>query len=82
MRVCQLLGVLVVYCNADVYCYECGDSILDPNLMEHLASFGIDMTTLEKTESSLEGMTNIVSWNSCCLLSAHDVQSKSCLLSY
>jgi len=50
--VCKLKAITSAY--ADVYCYECEDSVLDPTLLEHLADFGIDMNTLKKTENSLE----------------------------
>ncbi|XP_064204025.1 ubiquitin carboxyl-terminal hydrolase 5-like isoform X1 [Anguilla rostrata] len=38
---------------ADVYSYEEDDMVLDSKLPEHLAHFGIDMMTMEKTESTM-----------------------------
>ncbi|XP_050218247.1 ubiquitin carboxyl-terminal hydrolase 14 [Mercurialis annua] len=35
---------------ADVYSYPEDDSVLDPNLAQHLAFFGIDFSSLQKTE--------------------------------
>ena len=33
---------------ADVYSYDEDDMVLDPNLAEHLAHFGIDMLKMQK----------------------------------
>uniref|UniRef100_A0A667YEG3 Ubiquitin carboxyl-terminal hydrolase n=1 Tax=Myripristis murdjan TaxID=586833 RepID=A0A667YEG3_9TELE len=38
---------------ADVYSYDEDDMVLDPKLPEHLAHFGIDMMTMEKTERTM-----------------------------
>ncbi|KAG9355774.1 hypothetical protein JZ751_000615 [Albula glossodonta] len=38
---------------ADVYSYEEDDMVLDSKLPEHLAHFGIDMMTMEKTEHTM-----------------------------
>ena len=37
----------------DIYCYVCNDSKRDPELSVHLASFGINVQTLSKTEKSM-----------------------------
>ncbi|KAF6734027.1 Ubiquitin carboxyl-terminal hydrolase 5 [Oryzias melastigma] len=38
---------------ADVYSYDEDDMVLDSKLAEHLAHFGIDMMTMEKTERTM-----------------------------
>ncbi|CAB1456301.1 unnamed protein product [Pleuronectes platessa] len=38
---------------ADVYSYDEDDMVLDPKLPEHLAHFGINMMTMEKTERTM-----------------------------
>lgn len=38
---------------ADVYSYDEDDMVLDSKLAEHLSHFGIDMMTMEKTESTM-----------------------------
>jgi ubiquitin carboxyl-terminal hydrolase 5/13 len=38
---------------ADVYCYVCNDAKVDPDLATHLATFGINVQTLTKTEKSM-----------------------------
>ncbi|XP_069039154.1 ubiquitin carboxyl-terminal hydrolase 5 isoform X1 [Lepisosteus oculatus] len=38
---------------ADVYSYEEDEMVLDPKLPEHLAHWGIDMMTMEKTERTM-----------------------------
>ena len=43
----------------DIYCYVCNDSKRDPELPVHLASFGINVQGLSKTEKS---MTELVSY--------------------
>lgn len=43
----------------DIYCYICNDAKLDPDLATHLATFGINVQALTKTEKS---MTELVSW--------------------
>lgn len=37
----------------DIYCYQCNDSRLDPELATHLSSFGINVRTQKKTEKSV-----------------------------
>jgi ubiquitin carboxyl-terminal hydrolase 5/13 len=53
--------------NIDIYCYVCNDSKRDPELPVHLASFGINVETLSKTEKN---MTELV-WI-CFLLKVSD----------
>lgn len=38
---------------ADVYCYKCDDTVIDPELSGHLFSLGIDAASSRKTEKSL-----------------------------
>ncbi|KAH0934460.1 hypothetical protein HID58_011577 [Brassica napus] len=52
---------------ADVYSYPEDDSVLDPHLAQHLAHFGIDFSTMQKTEMTtaereLDQNTNF-DWN-------------------
>lgn len=37
----------------DIYCYKCNDAKQDPDLKAHLASFGINVGSLTKTEKSM-----------------------------
>lgn len=37
---------------ADVYCYDCDDMVIDPELNDHLSVLGIDPRTSRKTEKS------------------------------
>jgi ubiquitin carboxyl-terminal hydrolase 5/13 len=43
---------------ADVYCYICNDSKLDPELAGHLSTFGINVQTMTKTEKSMTELVN------------------------
>ncbi|KAL0069328.1 ubiquitin C-terminal hydrolase Ubp14 [Marasmius tenuissimus] len=47
------LGTVTAEGNADIYCYICNDSKLDPELAKHLANFGIRVETQTKTEKSM-----------------------------
>ncbi|PBK81751.1 ubiquitinyl hydrolase [Armillaria gallica] len=47
------LGTITPEGGADVYCYRCNDSKLDPELASHLATFGINIQTQTKTEKSM-----------------------------
>ncbi|KZO89749.1 ubiquitinyl hydrolase [Calocera viscosa TUFC12733] len=47
------LGTITPEGNADIFCYECGDSRLDPDLALHLANFGINVATQTKTQKTL-----------------------------
>ncbi|KAK4537420.1 hypothetical protein CDCA_CDCA12G3445 [Cyanidium caldarium] len=50
------LGTITPEGTADVHCYECDELRIDPELAAHLAVFGIDVSTQEKTEMSLVEM--------------------------
>ncbi|KAJ3052533.1 hypothetical protein HK097_006099 [Rhizophlyctis rosea] len=47
------LGTITAEGTADVFCYLCGDERLDPHLGKHLANFGINVASQQKTEKSL-----------------------------
>ncbi|KAA1476327.1 ubiquitin carboxyl-terminal hydrolase 14 [Dentipellis sp. KUC8613] len=47
------LGTITPEGNADIYCYACNDSKLDPELALHLATFGINVEIQTKTEKSM-----------------------------
>lgn len=47
------LGSLTADGSADVYCYSCNEERIDPELVAHLANFGIDIAGRVKTEKSL-----------------------------
>ncbi|KAI0770909.1 ubiquitinyl hydrolase [Trametes elegans] len=47
------LGTITPEGNADVYCYTCNDSKVDPDLARHLGTFGINVQTQTKTEKSM-----------------------------
>ncbi|KAG7441398.1 ubiquitinyl hydrolase [Guyanagaster necrorhizus] len=47
------LGTITPEGGADVYCYQCNDSKLDPELATHLSTFGINVQTQTKTEKSI-----------------------------
>ncbi|KAJ7481259.1 hypothetical protein B0H11DRAFT_2024866 [Mycena galericulata] len=53
------LGTITPEGGADIYCYQCNDSKLDPALAEHLSVFGINVKTAQKTEKSLTEMVRI-----------------------
>lgn len=50
------LGSLTADGNADIYCYACNDEKTDPELVAHLAHWGIDIAGRQKTEKSLTEM--------------------------
>jgi len=50
------LGTITADGDADVYCYACDDMVVDVNLKEHLATFGIDLASARKTEQSTAEM--------------------------
>ncbi|KAL7749797.1 ubiquitin C-terminal hydrolase Ubp14 [Sorochytrium milnesiophthora] len=50
------LGTITPEGNADVYCYQCNEERQDTNLAAHLAHWGINIATQEKTEKSLVEM--------------------------
>ncbi|KAI4855998.1 ubiquitin carboxyl-terminal hydrolase 14 [Aureobasidium sp. EXF-8846] len=50
------LGSLTADGSADIYCYACNEERTDPELVAHLAHWGIDIAGREKTEKSLTEM--------------------------
>ncbi|KAJ7074130.1 hypothetical protein C8F01DRAFT_1099340 [Mycena amicta] len=50
------LGTITPDGGADIYCYKCDDSKLDPDLAVHLSTFGINVMTAQKTEKSMTEM--------------------------
>ncbi|KAF2218606.1 ubiquitin carboxyl-terminal hydrolase 14 [Elsinoe ampelina] len=47
------LGSLTADGAADIYCYKCNEERTDPELVAHLANWGIDLAGRTKTEKSL-----------------------------
>ncbi|KAH9920505.1 ubiquitin carboxyl-terminal hydrolase 14 [Epithele typhae] len=47
------LGTITPEGGADIYCYICNDSKLDPDLARHLSTFGINVQKQTKTEKSM-----------------------------
>lgn len=47
------LGTITPEGTADVYCYKCDDSKMDLELAAHLATFGINVATQQKTEKTM-----------------------------
>jgi ubiquitin carboxyl-terminal hydrolase 5/13 len=47
------LGSISAEGNADIYCYACDDDRVDPELVAHLAHWGIDLSGRQKTEKSM-----------------------------
>lgn len=47
------LGTITADGKADVYSYAEGDMVIDPYLQKHLAHFGINIETMQKTEKSI-----------------------------
>jgi ubiquitin carboxyl-terminal hydrolase 5/13 len=54
------LGTITPEGNADVYCYQCDDSKTDLELASHLATFGINVLTQEKTQKTMTELVRIV----------------------
>jgi len=50
------LGSLTADGNADIFCYVCDEERVDPELVTHLANWGIDITGRVKTEKSVTEM--------------------------
>ncbi|KAI0271314.1 ubiquitin carboxyl-terminal hydrolase 14 [Gloeopeniophorella convolvens] len=50
--VCVKLGTITPEGAADIHCYACDDSKVDPELAAHLAAFGINVAAQKKTERS------------------------------
>ncbi|KAG1814654.1 uncharacterized protein BJ212DRAFT_1512291 [Suillus subaureus] len=51
--VCVKLGTITPEGGADVYCYACNDARIDPELVTHLSTFGINVAAQKKTEKSM-----------------------------
>ena len=47
------LGSISAEGNADIYCYTCDEERTDPELVAHLANWGIDLAGRQKTEKSM-----------------------------
>lgn len=43
----------------DIYCYACNDSRIDPELVLHLANFGINVQTQKKTQKSMTELVRL-----------------------
>ena len=50
------LGTITPEGGASIHCYKCDDDVIDDKLREHLAVFGIDVSTQKKTEKSIAEM--------------------------
>ncbi|OJJ57798.1 hypothetical protein ASPSYDRAFT_45727 [Aspergillus sydowii CBS 593.65] len=50
------LGSITADGSADIYCYECNEERVDPELATHLSHWGINLASREKTEKSLMEM--------------------------
>lgn len=50
------LGSITPEGTADIYCYACKEERVDPELAQHLAHWGINISEREKTEKSLTEM--------------------------
>ncbi|KAH0786495.1 ubiquitin carboxyl-terminal hydrolase 14 [Histomonas meleagridis] len=46
------LGTISPDGSADLYCYQCDETVTDSKISEHLKPFGIDVQTSQKTEST------------------------------
>ncbi|KAG2136349.1 uncharacterized protein EDB93DRAFT_1169370 [Suillus bovinus] len=51
--VCVKLGTITPEGGADIYCYACNDARVDPELVTHLSTFGINVAAQKKTEKSM-----------------------------
>jgi ubiquitin carboxyl-terminal hydrolase 5/13 len=49
--VCKM-GTITPEGTADIFCYDCDETRLDPFLTDHLANFGIEVASQQKTEMS------------------------------
>ena len=47
------LGTITPEGTASIHCYQCDDDVIDPNLKEHLAIYGIDIASQKKTEKTM-----------------------------
>ncbi|KAI9374001.1 hypothetical protein BJX61DRAFT_354157 [Aspergillus egyptiacus] len=50
------LGSITADGSADIFCYQCNEERVDPDLAIHLAHWGINLASREKTEKSLMEM--------------------------
>ena len=50
------LGSITPEGTADIYCYDCNEERIDPELAQHLSHWGINIAEREKTEMSLTEM--------------------------
>ncbi|KAI3630201.1 hypothetical protein MIR68_011636 [Amoeboaphelidium protococcarum] len=48
------LGTITSAGTADIYCYDCDDMRLDPDLALHMSTFGINLQGLVKTDKSMQ----------------------------
>ena len=46
------LGTISQDGSADLFCYHCDETVTDPKIAEHLKTFGIDVASSQKTEST------------------------------
>jgi ubiquitin carboxyl-terminal hydrolase 5/13 len=53
--VCKI-GTITPEGNADIFCYVCDEERTDENLTAHLATFGISVSSLQKTEQTMAEM--------------------------
>ncbi|KAH9970100.1 hypothetical protein BGW80DRAFT_1333302 [Lactifluus volemus] len=51
--VCVKLGTITPEGTADIYCYACDETRIDPELVLHLSNFGINVQAQKKTEKSI-----------------------------
>ena len=47
------MGTITPEGAASVHCYKCDDEVIDNFLSEHLASFGIEVAQMKKTERTI-----------------------------
>jgi ubiquitin carboxyl-terminal hydrolase 5/13 len=47
------MGSITPEGTADIFCYEHGNEIINPNLGAHLGHFGINILQQEKTQKSI-----------------------------
>jgi ubiquitin carboxyl-terminal hydrolase 5/13 len=57
---------------ADIYCYACDESRIDPEVFLHLANFGINVETQKKTEKSMTELVGGLSFDKQRLFEAED----------
>lgn len=47
------IGTITPEGGGSINCYACDDDVSDPNLKDHLHTFGIDITKTAKTEKTM-----------------------------